>query len=94
MGPGAKATILSSISWIILSIEMKTNSPLTKNLNWNSVVVLEKEPPHITRMKKACLWITGNGDVPSLSRTARKRQKERVRMKTMISPRYRAPEAV
>ncbi len=94
MGPGAKAAILSSISWIILSIEMKTNSPLTKNLNWNGVVVLEKEPPYITQMKKAWLWITGNGDAPSLSRTARKRQKERIRMNAMPSPRYRAPEAI
>lgn len=94
MGPGAKATILSSISWFVLSIEMKINSPLIQPFNWNGVVLLEKESPYITQMKKNWLWIKGNAAAPSLSRTARKRQKERIRKGAAESARYRAPEIV
>ncbi len=94
MGPGAKATILSSISWFVLSIEMKMNSPLIQPFNWNGVVLLEKESPYTTQMKKFWLRIKGNADAPSLSRTARKRQKERIRKVAAESARYRAPEIV
>ena len=94
MGPGAKATILSSISWFVLSIEMKMNSPLSQPFNWNGVVLLEKESPYTTQIKKFWLQIKGNADAPSLSRTARKRQKDRIRKVAAESARYRAPEIV
>ena len=94
MGPQAKATILSSISWFVLSIEMKMNSPLSQPFNWNGVVLLEKESPYTTQIKKFWLQIKGNADAPSLSRTARKRQKDRIRKVAAESARYRAPEIV
>ena len=94
MGPGAKATILSSISWFVLSIEMKINSPLIQPFNWNGGVLLEKESPYTTQMKKFWLWVKGDSAAPSLSRTARKRQKEKIRKGATESARYRAPEIV
>ena len=77
-GPGAWATMISSISWLILSIEMKVNSPLIQPVQSEGTIVMEKDSFFVTRMTKMWYRITGKNTAPSLSRTAMKMQKDRI----------------
>jgi len=80
MGTGAWSSAISSIAWFVMSIEMKLNSPLYHAVkNDEDVVVIKKDSPFISWVKKT--WRTFKGEkktVPSLSRTAMKKQKGRI----------------
>lgn len=95
MGPGAWTSGISSIAWFILSIEMKLNSPLYQPVKSSEgVVVIEKDRPFISRIKKVRQRFNGKTKVPSLSRTARRVQKERIEKGETEMSRYRAPGIV
>ena len=87
MGPGAWATLVSSLCWFALSIEMKSNSALTHPVTSEGVVVIERESTCTSWLKKN--WNSATGE-PSLSRTAMKMQK-RVRKTGSEPGRYRPP---
>jgi hypothetical protein len=93
MGPGAWATIISSLSWFALSIEMKLNSALVQPVKTDGVVVIEKQSTMTSWWKKIWLSALGETIVPSLSRTAMKMQK-RVRKGGMETNSYIPPKAV
>jgi len=94
MGPGAWASEVSSLTWFLLSIEMKINSPLIQPVQSNGVVVIEKDSLIVLRMKKLWRRIHGEGKAPSLSRTAMKMQKDRIGKGETELGHYRPPEMV
>ena len=86
MGPGAWASAVSSVVWLLLAIEMKINSPLCTPVvkPGPGVVVIEmKSPGYISGLKRNWRKLVGQNsreweNVPSLSRVAMKKQKERI----------------
>jgi hypothetical protein len=94
MGPGAWMVGVCSITWFILSIEMKINSPLIQPVKSDGVVVIEKDSRFMAWMKKLWQRINGEDVAPSLSRTAMKMQKERIGKGDTELGRYRPPEVV
>mmetsp|Transcript_33208 Transcript_33208/g.71755 ORF Transcript_33208/g.71755 Transcript_33208/m.71755 type:complete len:1246 (+) Transcript_33208:156-3893(+) len=97
MGPGAWMSAISAIVWFLLSLEMKINSPLYQAVRSSEGVVVIQKDSLTTQMKKS--WQKFRGEdpqlkVPSLSRTAMKKQKQRVRKVETELGRYRAPEIV
>mmetsp|Transcript_13795 Transcript_13795/g.26317 ORF Transcript_13795/g.26317 Transcript_13795/m.26317 type:complete len:123 (-) Transcript_13795:367-735(-) len=97
MGPGAWMSGVSAIVWFLLSLEMKINSPLYQAVRSSEGLVVIQKDSLTTQMKKS--WRKFKGEdpqlkVPSLSRTAMKKQKQRVRKVETELGRYRAPEIV
>jgi hypothetical protein len=90
MGPGAWATVVSSLSWFVLSLEMKANSALAQPVKSDGVVVIERQTALTSWVKK--VWNSAIGE-PSLSRTAMMRQK-RVRKGGSEPGRYKPPVVI
>lgn len=90
MGPGAWSTVVSSLAWFALSIEMKLNSALALPVKSQGVVVIERESTFTSWLKK--YWNSAIGE-PSLSRTAMKMQK-RVRKGGSEPGRYKPPVVI
>lgn len=89
MGPGAWASVISTLAWLILAIEMKLNSPLCAHIpkTGPGVVLIEKKQSYARAIKREVdqLFHKLNGtrsreweNVPSLSKCAMKKQAERI----------------
>jgi len=94
MGPGAWVTCVCSLTWFVLSMEMKINSPLIQPVKSDGVVVIEKESTFKSKLKRLWQRMIGEHAAPSLSRTAMKMQKDRIGKGDAELGRYRAPNIV